>query len=131
MTATLSRSYTPWGVIGTLEIGGEKFKTLELPWLDNRTNISCIPEGVYNVRPYSSERYPEHYQVTRVKGRTNILIHQGNSTSDIQGCIAIGKDIELYQNKLWLTSSKVAMQELRNLIGRESFSFNISSYRPG
>ena len=37
--------------IGKLYLNGELMcDTLENPWLDNQRNISCIPDGQYNVR---------------------------------------------------------------------------------
>lgn len=71
--------------------------TLELPWLDNRRGVSCIPTGIYKVRPHISAAYPgadnNHpgaYELLKVPGRTAILIHVGNFLHDIKGCIALG-----------------------------------------
>ena len=54
------------------------FDTLELPWKDNTTNISCIPEGVYIGKRRYSKKYREHMHITDVEGRSLILIHWGN-----------------------------------------------------
>jgi len=75
-------------------------KTLELGWLDNETNISCIPEGTYDVIARTSKKYGKHLHVTDVEGRGKILIHWGNFAGsdnprsghpDIRGCILVGK----------------------------------------
>lgn len=67
--------------------------TLELPWLDNQKNISCIPIGLYDVLPYSSKKYPDAYSVQNVPDRTNILLHGGNNLSHTQGCILLGSTL--------------------------------------
>lgn len=76
---------------------GEKFLgyTLELPWRDNRTNVSCIPQGEYRVtkRPASaSAKYKyDHLQVQNVLNRDAILFHVGNYPKNTTGCILVGE----------------------------------------
>jgi hypothetical protein len=66
------------------------FCTLELPWKDNQKSISCIPQGNYIckniIRPNRS--WALHLQ--DVPNRSEVLIHSGNYTTDIRGCILIG-----------------------------------------
>jgi hypothetical protein len=81
------------------------FDTLELPWKDNATNVSCIPEGIYIAKRRYSKKYKNHMHIIDVKGRSLILIHWGNyagsvnpktGSPDIRGCILTGdgfKDI--------------------------------------
>lgn len=69
----------------------ERFFFLELPWKNNQRKISCIPEGIYIVRPRTSERFGQHFHVatygeSEVLGRTAILQHKGNFHKDILGC---------------------------------------------
>lgn len=66
--------------------------TLECPWLDNARNISCIPDGVYDVIRYKSQRFGDNFRFVYVPNRTGILIHPGNSLKDTQGCILPGLD---------------------------------------
>ena len=49
--------------------------TLELPWRENKPNISCIPEGTYECIPYTSEKFPNVYQIKNVPNREAILLH--------------------------------------------------------
>src|SRR5690606_3031263 len=103
MKATITRnSHEAKQTLGQLflynEQGNEIFKckTLELPWLDNATQKSCIPTGSYNVIPRTSQKFKKHFHVTEVPGRSYILIHAGNYHWDILGCILVGdilKDI--------------------------------------
>lgn len=75
------------------ESGSEVFScdTLELPWLNNQKNISCIPVGKYKVVKRYSKKYGNHLHVTDVENRTWILIHAGNYLDEILGCILVGK----------------------------------------
>jgi hypothetical protein len=67
-----------------------QFVTLELPWLDNKHNISCISPGRYDVIKIMSPTKGKCFMLLIVPGRNGILIHKGNSTKDTQGCILVG-----------------------------------------
>jgi|SRR5690606_11045739 len=113
MIATLERyKMTPEHTMGVLVIGEEQFYTVERPWLDNKSFVSCIPEGEYRCVRYSSPKFPDTFEVTKVPGRTYILIHAGNYAHDVQGCIAVGlgRDVEAGM----VTHSKKAMEALRH-----------------
>lgn len=74
------------------ELTGEEieFDTLELPWKNNQTSISCIPQGRYHVAPRTSKKFKKHFHIKDVEGRKWILIHYGNFYTEIRGCILIG-----------------------------------------
>lgn len=76
--------------LGFLSDGANHFYTLELPWRDNARRISCIPAGTYKVVPTVSPSKGMCFKLLDVPGRTEILIHRGNTTVDSQGCILIG-----------------------------------------
>ncbi|WP_139959161.1 DUF5675 family protein [Flavicella sediminum] len=65
--------------------------TLELPWKDNRQNVSCIEPKVYWVEKRWSEAHKWHIHILDVTGRTWILIHPANFVEELRGCIAPGK----------------------------------------
>lgn len=67
--------------------------TLELPNLGNRRNISCIPEGKYEVvkRGPLDHRPYVHFHIQDVPGRSYILLHPGNYNWHVKGCILPGK----------------------------------------
>lgn len=65
--------------------------TLELPWRDNRQNVSCIPLGRYKVKKRISHKYGEHLHILGVPGRSWILIHEANFVTQLRGCVAVGK----------------------------------------
>jgi hypothetical protein len=96
-------------------------KTLELPWKDNASNISCIPAGKYNCVKRFSKKYGWHFHVLGVKGRSFILIHQANFVRQLRGCIAVGKshtDIDGDGLKD-VTSSKDTMKKLLGILPEE------------
>lgn len=90
MRLVLYRSYYDEGVNGTLFCQG-KFvcNTIELPWRDNKPEISCIPEGTYDLSLRTSQRYGEHLHVLGVPERKWILFHPANiALKELKGCIA-------------------------------------------
>lgn len=99
--------------------------TLELPWRDNADNISCIPIGIYDVEPYTSEKFPNVYQIKNVPNRDAILIHVGNYAGDTHGCVLIGKDVDSLTPMV--TNSKGAMELLRNEIGDKGFLLTVEN----
>lgn len=79
--------------MGYLSVNGEVIcYTLELPWLDNANDISCIPAGTYNgiIRYDKTDGW--RIQLENVPERTGVQIHMGNYTSDITGCILVGSN---------------------------------------
>lgn len=71
-------------------------KSLELPDLGNKQNISCIPKGDYICIKRYSRDYGWHYLVKEldqehVEGREWILIHFGNFYFNTLGCILLGQ----------------------------------------
>ncbi|MFD2529171.1 DUF5675 family protein [Polaribacter marinaquae] len=115
MELVLQRAYFKEGTNGTL-FSSDNFlcHTIELPWLNNKRNVSCIPEGAYEVVPRFSKRFQHHLILKNVKGRSYILFHPANNAlKDLQGCIApvtylygIGRGVY----------SKDALQKLLSLV---------------
>lgn len=130
MRAELFRQYYPQQTLGTLTVydedtGKEVFKcrTLELPWKNNQRNVSCIPEGHYDVVPHVSPTFGKCYWIKDVKDRSEVLIHVGNYAGsknpktgkpDIRGCILVGKEfVDLDGDGLAdITSSKETFAKL-------------------
>jgi len=111
--ATLTRYETSdQGTFGVLTIG-DTFRcyTLELPWRDNRAQLSCIPTGEYLFKwrtdsPKHGSCYEEWDDPTTptqedVPGRSNVQIHSANLAGDVEkgyvsqllGCIAPGENV--------------------------------------
>ena len=63
--------------------------SIELPWKDNHTRVSCIPEGKYELIKRWTSKFGRHLQVVDVPGREYILIHPANEAlQELKGCIA-------------------------------------------
>lgn len=90
MVLYLKRTYHKEGTNGTL-FNNEHFFgfTIELPWLENKRNISCIPEGTYELKARFSPKFKQHLILCDVKKRNLILLHSANNAlKELQGCIA-------------------------------------------
>ncbi len=90
MELQLLRSYFPNGTNGELWYGDHLIcHTIELPWLNNQRNISCIPEGTYKLQKRFAEKFQWHLVLTKVPGRQLILMHTANNALlQLRGCIA-------------------------------------------
>ncbi len=90
MELVLTRVYKRGGTNGTLTLNGHFVCfTLELPWKENKRNISCIPEGKYELKARFSPEFQNHLQVLDVYGRNLILIHPANKAiEELRGGIA-------------------------------------------
>jgi hypothetical protein len=86
--------------------------TCEDPWNDNKVGISCIPEGAYSVLPHSGEKYKNVWRLREVPGRSDILIHNGNSIADTRGCILVGKGFSWAS----ITNSRETLDYLRGVL---------------
>jgi hypothetical protein len=86
----LHRAYFKEGTNGTL-FSSDAFicHTIELAWRNNKRNISCIPEGVYEIAPRFSKRFEHHIIIKNIRNRSFILFHPANNAQrDLLGCIA-------------------------------------------
>lgn len=94
--------------------------TVERPWLDNQKNASCIPPGVYKCSPHNGAQFKDVWKLENVPGRSAILIHAGNTSSDVQGCIAVGQ--AFYNGGI--SNSRMTMDMLRKTLP-EHFTLEI------
>jgi len=102
-------------------------KSLELPWKGNKTDISCIPRGMYHVNHRSSPKYGDHLIIEDVVYRTHILIHVANYFSDIKGCVGVGKSYADINGDgvIDITSSRNTLKELVNIVPVAGMSLEI------
>lgn len=129
MKVEIGRTYQPQQTIGELYIDGVEFcKTLELKWLDNTRSKSCIPEGTYKVvkRLAHEKRKYDHFHILNVPNRSYILIHTGNYSSQILGCILVGnKHIDMNKDGLLdVANSTITLQKLYDLMP-DSFELTV------
>jgi Family of unknown function (DUF5675) len=135
------RSFT----LGLLRFGPLELATVERPWLPNpagpggKPRESCVPDGTYFVKPWNSARFPDTYILLNNTlgvyeqpalippgqqfGRSAILIHMGNRVEDVIGCIAVG--LRHSPDQRMALESRLAMQRLRDVLGRECHQLTI------
>ncbi len=79
MELKLIRTYFPNGTNGELYYNDKRLCfTIELLWLQNKSQVSCVPEGRYEVVKRFSEHNGWHLLLKEVKGRALFLIHPAN-----------------------------------------------------
>lgn len=71
--------------------------TVEREWNGNQIGESCIPDGIYPVQRFHSKRFGECFRLDdgATIPRTDILIHPANWASQLNGCIALGKEFQI------------------------------------
>ena len=86
-------------IIGSFYYDGEFIcYSLERPYLDNAPNISCVPEGEYELKYHRYKGKLDTFALIGEtvshfpsdKQRNLILIHPANKVHELQGCIATG-----------------------------------------
>lgn len=117
------------GVLKTIK-GGAIFmcNTLELPWLENKSNISCIPVGKYLVTfSFSPRKLKYTYRVQNVPGRSGILFHSANYFSDLLGCIGLGSGTKDINNdgEIDIINSRATVSAFEGFMGKKSFQLEI------
>jgi hypothetical protein len=113
----LVREYFPRGTNGTITHKGRLLcYTIELPWLNNEPQRSCIPEGIYPLALRFSHQYKDHLLVTGVTGRSYILLHPANNAmAELRGCIA---PVTLLTGEGMGSFSRKACRLLYNLVSK-------------
>jgi hypothetical protein len=121
------------GTEGVLTTEGFFCKTLELPWRNNKRNVSCIPDGEYKVAIRQSPRFGTVYHVKEVTGRTYILIHSGNFAGDkskgykthVNGCILLGKKHGFLGEQRAVLNSRITIRKFMNFMQYEPFTLYV------
>lgn len=90
MNILIERTYWANGTNGDLHVNGKlRCHSIELPWHNNERQISCIPEGKYQLKKHLSARFGSCLVVCNVPNRSAILIHAANNAvKELRGCIA-------------------------------------------
>ena len=123
MEIRIKRNYHEKQTEGLLELrDGMKViftcKVLELPWKNNKKNVSCIPEGRYNITKEMQVSRGEVLRLHDVPGRAGILFHTGNYNIHTKGCILPGMEfIDINNDGLKdVVRSREAIQKLWELL---------------
>jgi hypothetical protein len=121
------------GSHGEFELEGDTWQSLEQPWRDNKPYQSCVPPGIYELRPYSSPKYGdcyimvnedlnvyefEHSEGRPADGRFLCLfVHKGNWVRNFKGCVGAGFDY--LENEDMITSTKKACEQVNKAVIQE------------
>lgn len=124
---------TNQGTFGYLAYGGDFVHTLELPWRENRSNVSCIPAGRYAVRMRHSPKYGQCWHVEAVPNRSHILLHHGNYAGDKQlgfrthsaGCILLGSRRGRINGQSAVLASRSARRKFETAMNWKPFDLEI------
>ena len=109
------------GTLGILTIDGvEVCQTLELPWVNNKQNVSCIPDGIYFCKRVNSPHFGNVFEITKVKDRTHVLLHAGNFLKNTNGCVLLGLQSGEANGQYCLYKSKPAFDSLMKLLEGEN-----------
>lgn len=125
------KSFIGWLIDGT----GPRFAfTLELPWLNNEPNRSCIPSATYTcdripIEPKSDliwmkirYGYEDIFEIKDVPNRSGIRFHIGDFPGNTKGCILIGSGAG--QDRLF-DSAKAYADFYKRMEGINSFQLAI------
>lgn len=125
------------GTPGWLSLGPWTAHSLELPWLNNQPNISCVPAGIYDMEMVKT-RNPiggrSHlYLIKNVPQRSGILAHAGTFAGDkskgfktsVLGCILMGYAMGIYQNQRAIFHTRRAIGDFMNITGGKPTKIHI------
>ena len=65
---------------------------LERGWNDNKKNVSCVPEGIYDLKLEHSPKFKmDLWEAYGVPGRTECKFHAANFWDNLNGCFSPGE----------------------------------------
>lgn len=120
----LLREYKATCTLGTVILpSGRVIHSIERPWLNNKRNVSCYPEGSYLAKwleRSGSGKYKRVWHIQNVPNRTGILWHVGNLVRQSLGCTLPGlKHGKLYGLPAVLSSGAGLNAMRRELEGQD------------
>lgn len=124
-------SYGPRATIGLMRWSDVLLYTLEDAWANNKPMLSCIPDGVYRCRPRRFNRggYMA-VEVRDVPGRSNILIHRGNTADDVTGCLLVGRFLDAFRGVIAVLDSAWAWGQFFPVWGEREFDLVLKPIHP-
>lgn len=93
------KDYGTFGVMINDDAGIPINATIEKIWKNNEPFHSCIPEGEYTCKRFSSARHPDTFEITNVPGRKACLFHIANLDDDVEGCVGVAEGFDPVWNK--------------------------------
>jgi len=110
-------TYNEHGIFGVIRYNDRLLGySLELPFKNNKPFISSIPLGIYPAEVVPFRGY-KAILLKDVPGRTDILIHIGNWTHEIEGCILPGSQTKVEKDKTKMVlNSRVTLEKLIRVV---------------
>lgn len=134
MNVTIKRNpFSLTETTGELFIDGNENRfgvTLELPWLENEPDKSCIPSGIYKCEWNWSEHLQIFtYEILNVPNRSGVRIHSANYVDQLLGCIALGANFEDLNKDgvIDIIHSRDAINSFADIQKREPFELTITN----
>ena len=121
-------AYLEKGTVGKITVDDWSCYTIERPWLDNKSNISCIPEGTYKCETFNGTKFKDVVQIMDVPNRSFILFHVANYPGDIEGCIGVGNSFDINELSPMVYNSRVTLADFFVTAGK-SFDLQITGVR--
>ena len=84
--------------------------------MNNHPKISCIPAGVYKCTKHNGGKYKDVWILHDVPNRSVILIHNGNTEDNTEGCIVVGSMFGNLGGKYAVLRSREALDKLRGVL---------------
>lgn len=134
-TAYLSRTeQSDHGMFGHFYCEALHLHSGELPWLNNKRGLSCIPADTYIVKWEPTGKF-KGYVIQDVPERDSIEIHVANwfgdrrkkkkLKSDVLGCVGLGLSRGIMNKQEALISSRAAMRKFHTFMKEETFKLII------
>lgn len=118
---------TDQGTLGSAELNNAagisswQAHSIELPWRNNASDLSCVDAGIYVAKYLWSDTFKRNvYHLQNVPGRTAVEMHLGNVAgdttkgykSDVLGCTVFGTDVGTLYGQTAVLHSGVAYDGL-------------------
>jgi hypothetical protein len=124
MNLTLTNSnFLDTGIFGTLKDENNNFVAVTLQHAYTQGNDVYAPKlypGVFTCvrgdHQLASMKFPfETFEITGVKGHTNILFHVGNYNKDSEGCVLLGSQFDHDSKPTMIIRSEATFKKFMDL----------------
>ena len=128
-TVKLLRAETgPQGTFGRMVVGGRTWFTVERQWLNNASDVSCFPAGVYRARMTWSPRFKTMlYELFGVPGRFACRVHPANRAMQLNGCVALGEKLGYMDGVKAVLVSRPAVRRFEDMLEHKPFTLEVKN----
>ena len=116
----------PQGTFGRISVGDKSWYTVERQWLNNLSDVSCFPAGIYQARMTFSNRFKtELYEMFGIPGRFACRIHPANLAMQLNGCVALGEKTGTMDGVKCVLVSRPAVRAFESALDKKPFSLEV------